>query len=146
MSRGFNPPKPSETIHRDTMTVRKITIEIAGEKPKGELTDKHSPETFQKIADSLPLESIGKKWGDEIYFSIPVEMGEENPKESVRKGAIAFWPQGNAFCIFYGKTPLTEKEDKIIPASPVNVVGKIERLEKLKKLKSGKKVRVYFQE
>jgi hypothetical protein len=63
-------------------------------------------------------------WGDEIYFQIPVDVGPENPQETVSLGDLAFWPPGKAFCIFYGQTPASEG-DEIRPASPVNPVGKV---------------------
>uniref|UniRef100_A0A7C5YXA5 Cyclophilin TM1367-like domain-containing protein n=1 Tax=Ignisphaera aggregans TaxID=334771 RepID=A0A7C5YXA5_9CREN len=66
-----------------------------------ELFDDYSPNTFRKVLESLPLESIAYRWGDEIYFETPVTAEEENAKEVVDKGTIAFWPPGNALCIFW---------------------------------------------
>jgi hypothetical protein len=40
-------------------------------------------------------------------------------------GALAYWPPGNAFCIFFGRTPAS-RGDEIRAASAVNRVGKIE--------------------
>ena len=40
----------------------------------------------------------------------------------MNKGDIAYWPPGNAFCIFWGPTPMS-KENEIRPASPVKVIG-----------------------
>jgi uncharacterized protein len=40
-------------------------------------------------------------------------------------GALAYWPPGNAFCIFFGKTPAS-RGDEIRAASAVNSVGSIE--------------------
>jgi len=39
-------------------------------------------------------------------------------------GDIAYWPPGNAFCIFFGPTPASTGSE-IRPASAVNVVGKV---------------------
>ncbi|HEY3398645.1 MAG TPA: cyclophilin-like fold protein [Armatimonadota bacterium] len=86
------------------------------------LNDSH---TAQSIWNALPLEAVGNTWGDEIYFSIPVNLGEENGRETVDLGDIGYWPPGNAFCIFFGPTPMSQG-DEIRPASAVNVFGKLE--------------------
>ena len=90
-----------------------------------ELTDEYSPKTFELVLNALPIESKVSRWGDEIYFPIPVKFSEENPKEVVSKGTIAYWPPGNSLCIFWGPTPISSSEEEIRPASPVNVIGKI---------------------
>lgn len=106
---------------------------------KGKL---NQTQTAQKIWDSLPIESKGSFWGDEIYFDIPVKMGEEDPREVVEKGDMAYWPSGSAFCIFFGPTPASQG-DEIRPASGVNVIGKIlENPEQLKKYNSGNQIRI----
>ncbi len=81
--------------------------------------------TAKQVAQALPLNSRFNTWGDEIYFSIPVEAElEEDAREEVQMGDLGYWPAGRAFCIFFGPTPMS-KEDKIIPASAVNIIGKI---------------------
>ena len=109
-----------------------LIIEIGGEEFRAELTDEFSPETARLIEAALPIESETMQWGDEFYFDIPVDTGPENARPSVNVGDLAFWPQGNCFCIFFGKTPMSRSEDEIIPASPVNVIGRIEGIERLK--------------
>ena len=103
----------------------------------GELND---TVTAQKIWDALPIEARGNTWGDEIYFAIPVQAGEENAQAVVDMGDLAYWPPGNAFCIFFGRTPASQGDD-IRPASPVNVFGKIDGDPKVfKKVPSGASV------
>lgn len=80
--------------------------------------------TATAIWEALPIEARASTWGDEVYFSIPVKMGEEEPKEVVNLGEVGYWPPGNAFCIFFGPTPASHGQE-IRPASPVNVVGKL---------------------
>ena len=92
---------------------------------EAELTDEYAPKTFEKIINALPIESIAYRWGDEVYFSTPVEADEENAVEIVEKGVIAFWPPGNALCIFWGPTPASRNPNEIRPASPVNILGKV---------------------
>ena len=81
-------------------------------------------QTAQQIWDVLPIEAAGNIWGDEIYFSIPVEAETDNAQEVVELGDLAYWPPGTAFCIFFGPTPMSRGAE-IRPASPVNVVGKL---------------------
>lgn len=83
-----------------------------------------NPVTAQKIIDALPIESKARKWGDEVYFDIPVHTGEENSQVEVEVGALAYWPSGSCFCIFFGRTPAS-RGDIPTAASPVNVFGKV---------------------
>ncbi len=80
--------------------------------------------TAQRIWNALPIEAPGNIWGDEIYFSIPVEAEIDDAQEVVELGELAYWPPGTAFCIFFGPTPMSRGAE-IRPASPVNVVGKL---------------------
>ena len=99
-------------------------------------------ETANKIKKILPISNSVNTWGDEIYFSIGVNDGEIDSKKVVELGDLGYWPPGNAFCLFFGLTPASE-DDKIMPASPVNVIGKIlGDLEILKSIKSGDKVSI----
>lgn len=81
-------------------------------------------DTAQQIWDVLPVEARGNTWGDEIYFSIPVEAETDNAQAVVELGELAYWPPGTAFCIFFGPTPMSRGAE-IRPASPVNVVGRL---------------------
>ena len=80
--------------------------------------------TSEAIWTALPISSPGNTWGDEIYFRIPVEAEGENLNEVVDFGDLAFWPPGNAFCIFFGPTPAS-RGNEIRAASGVEVVGRI---------------------
>ena len=105
------------------------------------ILDGSSPKTGSQILNLLPIESEVRTWGEEIYFSIPLSMPEENAKSAVTLGDVAYWPEGQCFCVFFGKTPLTTTLDKIKPASPVNVFGKVlGDLESLKIIKPNVKV------
>ena len=81
--------------------------------------------TATKIGEALPIRSSFNTWGDEIYFSIPVDAQlEDSAQEVVEVGDLGYWPPGSAFCIFFGLTPVSEP-GRIMPASAVNVVGKV---------------------
>ncbi|MFA5191687.1 MAG: cyclophilin-like fold protein [Verrucomicrobiia bacterium] len=80
--------------------------------------------TAKEIVRALPIEAGANRWGDEIYFSVAVVAGEENPQAVVAAGDLAYWPPGRAFCIFFGPTPASTGGE-IRPASAVNVVGRV---------------------
>jgi len=122
------------------MAKLKIVFEKAGEVIV-ELGDKN-PKTVKAILDATPFESRAMLWGDEIYFSTPAKVGEENSQPTVEKGDVAYWPPGNALCLFFGPTPVSGPGE-IRPASPVNVIGKIVGdLEILRRVREGEKIRV----
>ena len=89
-----------------------------------ELDDDLAPKTISAFLQSLPLTINANVWGKEIYTDpAPFSVGLENAKDVVDLYDVAFWPPGNAVCLFYGNTPLSDSEIK--PYSPVNVIGKI---------------------
>lgn len=93
--------------------------------------------TAKSIYNSLPIEASANRWGDEIYFPIPVNLEEEpDAKEIVEIGDIAYWPQGSCFCIFFGRTPAS-KGSEIRAASEVNVFGKVSNAKIFSKVKNG---------
>lgn len=107
-----------------------------------ELDDSNSPNTVKSFVQSLPFTVETNLWGDEIYTSeSPIDVREENAKSPVDLFDVAFWPIGKAICLFYGPTPIGEKNE-IKPYSPVNIIGKIINPEKriLSELKDGTKV------
>ena len=118
---------------------RKIIIEFNNLSFEGLLNDSN---TSNLIWDSLPINSSVSTWGDEIYFSIPVNDEEEDAKEVVELGDLGFWPPGNAFCIFFGLTPASS-QGEIRPASPVNLIGNIYGgLDALRQVNPGENVKI----
>ena len=100
----------------------RIKIVIGASSMEGELND--TP-TALKIAEALPIRASFSTWGDEIYFTIPVNAElDESAREEVELGDLGYWPTGKAFCIFFGKTPMSS-HGKIIPASAVNIIGRV---------------------
>jgi len=90
-----------------------------------ELDDSHSPKTVQAILESLPIEVNINRWGDELYTEkTQIVEKEEDAKREVNLFDVAYWPEGNALCLFYGPTPIS-REGKILAYSPVNIVGRI---------------------
>jgi hypothetical protein len=90
-----------------------------------ELDDSRSPKTFQAIIENLPVEINITKWGDELYTErTQISANEENAKREVDYLDVAYWPEGNALCLFYGPTHIS-KDGQILAYSPVNIVGRI---------------------
>ena len=88
--------------------------------------DLNDSPTARLLWEALPIDGKANRWGDEIYFSIPVDADEEpDARAAVEVGEIAFWPPGNAFCIFWGPTPAS-RGSQPMAASPVNLLGKID--------------------
>jgi len=118
----------------------KIISKAVGE-AYAELTNEN-PLTVDAIWSKLPIKGKANTWGDEIYFPIPVQVDAENQSEVVQMGDLAYWPPGNALCIFFGPTPASWDKE-IRPASPVNVIGRIVDNPRLFKLVSpGDKIRL----
>ena len=90
-----------------------IVIEEAGVESTAELNDSA---TAAAIWSVLPLESVAQTWGAEVYFSVPVDSGPEDPQATVVSGAVGYWPPGQAVCLFFGQQPV----------SPVNLIGVLE--------------------
>jgi hypothetical protein len=100
---------------------RKIKIK-AGQ--VGVAAELNSSRTAEAIWEALPLRGQVSLWGEEIYFSIPLKLELEDGREVVSIGDLGYWPQGRAFCIFFGLTPVSEI-GRIRPASAVSIFGKV---------------------
>jgi hypothetical protein len=124
----------SLSIEADVSRIKiKFIIEGLGE-AEGELARFLAPRTVDTIVRKLPLEGRATLWKEEVYFEIPIKMGEEKGKSTVEEGTIAFWPMNGALCIFYGKSQ---------PYSPVSILGKVtSNLELFKQVKSGLTIKV----
>lgn len=99
--------------------------------------------TARKIWEALPIEARTNTWGDEIYFAIPVKAPlEKSAQELVEVGDLGYWPAGNAFCIFFGPTPMS-RGNEVRPASAVNLIGRVSGDARVfKKVPSGSKIRI----
>jgi len=102
--------------------MRRIVIRAGEVNAAGQLKTNR---TADAIWEALPINARANTWGDEIYFSIPVHVDEDDGQEVVELGDLGYWPPGNAFCIFFGPTPASHG-DEIRPASAVNVFGRLE--------------------
>jgi len=119
---------------------KKIKIKTGNVEAEAVLNDSA---TARKVWEALPLEAKANTWGDEIYFAIPVKAPlEKSAQELVEVGDLGYWPAGNAFCIFFGPTPMS-RGNEVRPASAVNVIGRVSGdAGVFKKIPPGSKIRV----
>lgn len=99
-----------------------IAISIGGHSLAATLGDGPAA---RKLADSLPLTLSLARWGDEYYGALPVKLPAGEPRRDVFEvGELALWPDGNAFCIFFGPTPASQGTEPRM-ASPGIGLGRI---------------------
>jgi uncharacterized protein len=91
----------------------RIVCESAGFEVTAVLNDSA---TARSLLAALPIDAVAQRWGNEVYFTVPVHVGPEDPVERVAVGDIGYWPPGPAFCIFFGQQPV----------SAVNPLGSVE--------------------
>ena len=85
-----------------------------------------SSPTAQEIWNALPFEASASRWGEEVYFEIPVQLEEgAGARQVMQVGELGYWPVGSAFCIFFGPTPASV-DDAPRAYSNVNPFGKLE--------------------
>ena len=83
--------------------------------------------TAHIISKSREFSSLISTWGYEIYFKTPINgiKLEENARDIVYFGEIAYWVEGNSIAIGFGKTPASIN-DEIRLVSKVNIWAKFD--------------------
>ncbi|MCX8030180.1 MAG: cyclophilin-like fold protein [Thermodesulfovibrionales bacterium] len=118
--------------------MKEIIIKIADFELKAIL---YSTDCAKAIIEKLPIEAEPNEWGDEFYFTIPVQCGlDATATTKVKVGDIGYWPPGRALAIFFGPTPISIGSDPV-PASEVNIVGRlVDNPKTLRKAKGANKI------
>jgi uncharacterized protein len=99
--------------------------------------------TANAVLAALPVTASVLTWGDEVYFDVPISVAREpEAQEVVTPGEIAYWPDGPAIAIGFGRTPISRSDETRL-ASPCNVFARaIGDVNVLKTVKAGTRVRV----
>ncbi len=118
----------------------RIRFDFGGLTLEAELLD---TATAKAIAAALPVTASVMTWGEEVYFDVPVDVRREaDARAVVTAGEIAYWPDGTAIAIGFGRTPVSQG-DEIRLASPVNIWARaLSDVKALKAVTAGTKVTV----
>ena len=122
------------------MAARKIRLTLGPVVLDAEL---HDTPTAEAIWQALPFDSTASTWGEEVYFSTPVQVQREaDARDVVQPSELAFWVEGDSIAIGFGRTPISQGNE-IRLAARTNIWGRaLGDVKQLKAVKPGAPIRV----
>ena len=120
--------------------MRQLKITIGDVEIRAELRD--TP-TATALYEAAPFDAAASTWGDEVYFRTPVACAREaDARAVVEPGELAFWPDGDAIAIGFGRTPISQGNECRL-ASPCNIWGKtLDDVKLLRSVRAGAAIKV----
>lgn len=101
-----------------------LRVLVDGETLRAEWAESN-PETRAAVESALPIEGSANRWGEELYFRGGIDAPVESTDVAVEPGTLAYWPEGQAICLFWGPTPASV-DDEPRAASPVAVLAHVD--------------------
>jgi hypothetical protein len=82
--------------------------------------------TGARVAATLPAAATAHRWGDEVYFHLPVSARlDANATDVVAPGTVCYWVEGASVAIPFGPTPASVADECRL-VTRVNSIGRLD--------------------